>query len=223
MVCLSSGENLLILLVLGASLLSIFCRYRSESLYRLAKPIPLFLIIGFYLCRLARVPESSFFAVVMLLGLAGGVTGDILLLFPRGFLPGLAAFLAGHIFYILGFTAARPGISLLVLAPVLLLTLSFAALLLRRMEPSRRKTYSVPILLYVTAIALLFATALGYERGGDSHPPWFTTGALLFGISDGILAWNRFARPFPSAQFLILSTYYTAQILIGFKAIRLLG
>ena len=36
-------------------------------------------------------------------------------------------------------------------------------------------------------------------------------GAILFLISDALLAWNRFRMKFQSAQFLILGTYYVAQ------------
>jgi len=221
MTCLSLSEPALMAVTVAAAAVSIFCRYRNERLYWAVKPIPLLLIIGWYLGHLARGPGGSFFATVMLLGLAGGLAGDVLLLFPRGFLAGLAAFLAGHVFYILGFGSAG-SILLPVLAPALLLTLGFAVLLLRRMEPSRRRKYALPILLYAAAISLLFVTALGYECRQDSRPSWFTLGALLFCVSDGVLAWNRFARPFPSAQFLILGTYYAAQMLIGFKAVRLL-
>ena len=36
-------------------------------------------------------------------------------------------------------------------------------------------------------------------------------GAILFLISDALLAWNRFRMKFKSAQFLIMGTYYVAQ------------
>ena len=36
-------------------------------------------------------------------------------------------------------------------------------------------------------------------------------GAILFLISDALLAWNRFRMKFKSAQFLIMVTYYVAQ------------
>jgi uncharacterized membrane protein YhhN len=102
-------------------------------------------------------------------------------------------------------------------------TFCFAGLLLREMEPSRRRKYLVPILVYVLAITLLFLTAFGYDIRHRSLPPLFAIGALLFCLSDGVLAWNRFARPFHAAQFVILTTYYSAQILITFKAIWLIS
>jgi len=35
--------------------------------------------------------------------------------------------------------------------------------------------------------------------------------AILFLISDALLAWNRFRMKFKSVQFLIIGTYYVAQ------------
>jgi uncharacterized membrane protein YhhN len=41
-----------------------------------------------------------------------------------------------------------------------------------------------------------------------------STGAILFFISDGILAFNKFIKQFNLADFLVLSTYFTAQLLL---------
>ncbi|MBT5487340.1 MAG: hypothetical protein HOK56_09195 [Deltaproteobacteria bacterium] len=40
-------------------------------------------------------------------------------------------------------------------------------------------------------------------------------GAILFLISDAMLAWNGFWMKFKTAQFFILSTYYVAQSAIA--------
>jgi uncharacterized membrane protein YhhN len=44
---------------------------------------------------------------------------------------------------------------------------------------------------------------------------WGLEGAVLFLISDGVLAINRFMRSFRAAQAVILTTYFTAQWLIA--------
>jgi uncharacterized membrane protein YhhN len=42
-------------------------------------------------------------------------------------------------------------------------------------------------------------------------------GAILFTVSDGVLAWNRFRSPLPGAQALVLGTYWPAQWLIAWS------
>jgi uncharacterized membrane protein YhhN len=74
----------------------------------------------------------------------------------------------------------------------------------------------------MVAITLMFITALNFDRSTGAELPIFTLGALLFCASDGVLAWNRFHRPFQAAQGIILTTYYSAQVLIGFRAMCLL-
>ena len=39
-------------------------------------------------------------------------------------------------------------------------------------------------------------------------------GSMLFMISDSVLAINKFTKKFISAEFILLTTYYLAQILI---------
>jgi len=201
-----------------ASVFSIYTRYRNEPLYTLVKPIPMFLIISLFFMNLVSISPTSTFPYLIFLGLIAGVGGDILLLSPKRFLAGLIAFLLGHILYITGF--ATVAISLppvLILAPFAV-TLTFGVILLGKMEESARKKYRIPLLVYMVAITLMFITALNFDRNTGAEFPFFTLGSLLFCISDGVLAWNRFYRPFRAAQAIILTTYYSAQILIGFRA-----
>ena len=45
-------------------------------------------------------------------------------------------------------------------------------------------------------------------------------GAIIFVISDGFIAVNLFYTPLSNAQFLIMSTYYTAQFLIALSGAK---
>jgi uncharacterized membrane protein YhhN len=49
---------------------------------------------------------------------------------------------------------------------------------------------------------------------------WMFTGALLFVISDSVLAVNKFYQPFALAPVLIMITYGLAQLLITQGAIE---
>ena len=44
-------------------------------------------------------------------------------------------------------------------------------------------------------------------------------GAVLFMISDAVLALNKFRKPFISAELIILATYFTAQCLLAVSVI----
>lgn len=44
-------------------------------------------------------------------------------------------------------------------------------------------------------------------------------GAVLFMISDAVLALNKFRKPFISAELIILATYFTAQWLLAVSVI----
>ena len=57
-------------------------------------------------------------------------------------------------------------------------------------------------------------SGLAWERHLQLELPqtlFAACGAILFLISDALLAWNRFRMKFKSAQFLINGTYYVAQ------------
>lgn len=46
----------------------------------------------------------------------------------------------------------------------------------------------------------------------------YALGALLFVISDFILAWNKFVEPVPYREILVLGTYLSAQWLLFVRA-----
>ncbi len=70
----------------------------------------------------------------------------------------------------------------------------------------------VPVLVYI--LVILIMSGLAWERHLQLELPqtlFAACGAILFLISDALLAWNRFQIKFKSAQFFILGTYYVAQ------------
>lgn len=63
-------------------------------------------------------------------------------------------------------------------------------------------------------LVILIMSGLAWERHLQLELPqtlFAVCGAILFLISDALLAWNRFRMKFKSAQFLIMGTYYVAQ------------
>ena len=66
----------------------------------------------------------------------------------------------------------------------------------------------------INILVILIISVLARERYLQLELPqtlFAECGAILFLISDALLAWNRFRMKFKSAQFLINGTYYVAQ------------
>lgn len=151
--------------------------------------------------------------------LACCLVGDVLLMLPRDlFVPGLAAFLGGHVFFIVGllqppapsvppFSFSTPGLVAATVA-VLVVEAVPATLLFRSLADGRQRELVAPVALYLLAIStmVVLAVNVGILTAG--------LGAVLFLVSDTLLAWNRFIRPIPSGPVGVHVTYHAAQILL---------
>jgi uncharacterized membrane protein YhhN len=143
--------------------------------------------------------------------------GDVLLDLDgeRLFVQGLLAFLTAHFLYILLFVRnwprpLRPGGGQLLLVAAILLT----SLLLANWFAPSLGTFAKPVMLYLCVITVMTVTA---TLAGFSTR-WIVAGALLFLISDALIATHKFKTPVPGRDFLVWSTYYLGQygIAIGF-------
>jgi uncharacterized membrane protein YhhN len=148
------------------------------------------------------------------IGLLFSLLGDILLLRPEHFfLLGLSAFLLTHVAYLVAFTRdthfpARPS--------VWILYLLFAALcnflLFSRLPAALR----FPVAVYSIFLLSMAAQAMGRSLLlRTSLARLAALGALLFVLSDALLAFDRFCQPLQLAPLLILVPYYAAQWLIA--------
>ena len=75
---------------------------------------------------------------------------------------------------------------------------------------------AVPVAAYVLVIMMMAWQA--WDQWDDKRARWALLafiGAVLFVVSDSILALNRFGEPFLAARALTLITYYSAQWLIS--------
>ena len=155
----------------------------------------------------------------IILGAALGFSclGDIFLDLSGSqyFTKGLLSFLVAHFIYILLFVRnwqrpLRPtGSQLLLTALVLVYSLLLANWLAPYLGQMAR-----PVMVYMCAITVMtIATILaGFSR------PWVWLGALLFMLSDSMIAVNRYKQPVPLRDYLVWGTYYLGQygIAIGF-------
>jgi uncharacterized membrane protein YhhN len=182
------------------------------------KPLLMPVLLVYFLSGLSRRGANAFPVAAALFF---SWLGDLFLLFdktrPGFFIYGLAAFLAAHVFYILHFWRMRklnrvedaPGIS--VFAAVAAYGLVFFAFL----APAAGALL-VPIAVYSLVLMTMLAASLAaFDLKEDDFGKLCVAGALLFVLSDSLLAVNRFITPFRYAPALVMLTYGAAQLLIA--------
>lgn len=152
-----------------------------------------------------RVPELA--GLFLALGLLFSAAGDVALDRDRGryFIAGLGFFLVAQLLYTIAFTrAGLDGTGW----PLAVLFLVYAVVVGFILWPHLARL-RVPVAVYLVAITLMgLAAAL---RPGSWLVP---AGAALFIVSDSAIALDKFVRPIPASRYLIMGTYYAAQLLI---------
>jgi uncharacterized membrane protein YhhN len=179
------------------------------------KPLPVALLAG--VVAAAPGPEPAAYRWAVVAALVCSMAGDVLLLSRARFVPGLTAFLVAHLCYLVAFVPGGgwgPAVWLL-LAPFL----AVAGAMLRVLWP-HLGAHRGPVVAYLLVIAAMgWRAAVRAAALGDASGGLALAGAALFMTSDGILAVDRFAHPFRSANAAVMVTYYAAQTLIAASAL----
>jgi alkenylglycerophosphocholine hydrolase len=176
----------------------------------IAKPAPVLALAILVLSR-----RRDRYAAVIALGLTLSALGDFLLERPGGFITGLLAFLAAHLAYATAFVFEEKRLRAGRAAP-------FAAWLLTAflwLRPGLG-TLAAPVAVYMLAIGTMMWRAAARLDGAATRPGVRTAlaGAILFGLSDTVLAIDRFRRPLPYAGIAIMVLYWAAQAFIACSA-----
>jgi uncharacterized membrane protein YhhN len=169
------------------------------------KPLTMVVLIAAAASISAPDPAAARWWLVA--GLAASLMGDVFLMLEGHFVEGLAAFLVGHLLYIVAL--ATMGITPAALVGGVVLVAALVVVLGRRIvagaaaaDPRLR----VPVTAYIAAISVMVAMAVGTLR------PAAIVGALLFYASDACIGWSRFIDDFPRARVIIMVTYHLGQI-----------
>lgn len=194
--------NLFFAFIVLAYFLSLFY---FQSYIVVTKPLIVASLLGFYI---ATVPVQN---NVFLLGLIFAMLGDISLMFDGElfFSLGLASFLIMQWCYVFVFRSRMkvPQRSAYMFIGVLAI---FSALILWLLWPhvGNMKPH---IVLYI--ISIFTMTVMAFLRKPDSSISFYFVfwGAVLFMISDTLLAYNKFVVPIPVASFFVMITYIAAQ------------
>ena len=131
------------------------------------------------------------------------------------FMIGLVCFLITHALYFTVF-CLTPGRNyagkkfFLFLLPVII----YGAVLLYYMVDDL-EDMRIPVIVYTVVLLAMLAAAISrYKKVSLVSYYLVLTGAVLFVISDSLLAINKFSHPFKGSSALIMSTYLTGQFLI---------
>jgi uncharacterized membrane protein YhhN len=206
---------------------------------RVTKPLAMVMVITWTVAASGWSIQAM--VVLLLLAQLCGLAGDILLMLPsRWFLMGLGAFLLGHLLYIsllvwnIYLTAQGVGFTELSLGWILLILIIWVAVLFsfyRFIAPkSPRLTMPlqlwVPIQVYgwILSFLLVFSIIAVVFVSYFSVPFLFLPiGALLFNISDSLLAYDRFKRKMPRIRVWVMVTYHLAQFSLAWGFLTYLG
>jgi uncharacterized membrane protein YhhN len=185
-----------------------------DWIHYISKPLVVISLILFYK-RHSKLLNTNI-RILTILALVFSLFGDVLLLFVNHsqyfFISGLIAFLIAHIFYCLVFLKHRNKSK----SPYGFITLLLVyALGLFWLLKSGLNNLLIPVILYMLVILAMATFAyLRHRKVNVQSYNLVFYGALVFMISDSLLALNKFYLPLPFADISIMFTYALAQLLI---------
>lgn len=188
-----------------------------EQLQWIFKPLIMLMLGAYYYTHAPTIAKSVVVAIFF------SWIGDVSLMFQGRnelyFMAGLGAFLVAHICYVMAYhqhierkeEAGFNGIQKfrfslpIVLAGTGLITILYAHL----------GALKMPVTIYAIVLMVMTLQALFRYGYTNSVSFWFVfVGAILFMISDSMIAVNKFLSSFELAGLLIMATYILAQFLI---------
>lgn len=168
--------------------------------------------------------ESNRFHRMILLALAFSWLGDVTLQLTQFredfFLVGLGSFLVAQLLYLMAFFSTR-GENILARKLYLVLPVAAYGVLLLWFLWDGLGEMKMPVTLYAAVILTMLTAAI--NRKGKVNPQSFQLilfGAVLFVLSDSMIAVNKFKQSFELARVAIMGSYITAQYLIALGCLR---
>ncbi|MFH6944914.1 lysoplasmalogenase [Flavobacterium sp. FlaQc-50] len=202
-------------------LLLLLSGYESFDLF--LKPI-LIPLLGFGVYFYKKFPSKN----TLLTALLFSWIGDVILLFADiaeiYFILGLVSFLLSHLVYCVLFNKQTKTQNKKKRTLFLIGSLVIACYLIGMLTvllPSLGEL-KIPVIVYASAISFMLLLAFNgfliWKKPGNQY---VFIGALMFVISDSILAINKFYAPIEKSSFFIMLTYLVAQYLIVIGILKL--
>lgn len=214
---------ILFLLVLAGDIAGIVLK--NEWLQYSCKPLIVLSLVGYFISTVTN--DKAKLAKWILLALLFSCLGDVLLMFqeknPDFFLFGLSAFLIAHIFYIIFFHRVRARENIKPNILFLLIVIAYYAGLIIWLSPFLGDM-KLPVTVYgiVISFMLMLSLHMLFSRNKKAAR-WMVWGALLFVLSDSLLAIDKFYQPFEAANILIMLSYGLAQLFLVYGAVQYIG
>ncbi len=193
-----------------------------STIHYFTKPLIVISLLLFFFNQSKQL--NSFIKTFTILALVFSLIGDVALLFdginPIYFIVGLASFLLAHVMYVLVFLKQRDKKK----KPLgfISLMLIYAAFLFYILKDGLGDLL-IPVIVYMIVILSMSTSAFLREKQNNiASYNWVFVGAILFMVSDSILALDKFYQSFQLSSLLIMSTYALAQycIVIGILKLR---
>lgn len=161
------------------------------------------------LAALSLIFIQDYHGYLLCAGFVLSAMGDVSLSFEgeKYFIGGLVSFLLAHVTYIITFAT---GTILIPDAWWLLALIGVFGIAMVVVLTPHLGEMKIPVYVYISVILTMDVMAV--LHGSEAFV--LIAGALTFTVSDTILALNKFRKPIPAAEYLIMSTYYIGQALI---------
>ena len=218
------STGIILLCILGMAIQAAFIAVEHKEKYVGAVCLKgsaslVFIIIG--LIAFAAAGDKSF-AKPVLIGLILGGVGDVLLnlrfvfekIGQKIFLVGIAAFLAGHILYLVALIPQSENLLVCIIIGIVVAA-AILTYIFKTMEV--KLAFKIFGIFYIGAVVLMTAVAIGNLIAAPSTARWlYAIGAVLFTVSDVVLIFNTFGSETKfSLRITNLSLYYLGQLLIA--------
>jgi uncharacterized membrane protein YhhN len=209
-------SNLLLLIAIIAAMLDWLAVAKNwKQLEYMMKPAVIIALLSWFALNAGFSVQMIWFGI----GLVFSLAGDIFLMLPTNhFIEGLISFLFAHIAYIIGLNQTIPPLNIVSLI-LTILVLVTAYQMYRRitstLSEAGGKSLKIPLLIYTVAISIMLLSALLtlVRPSWDALPALIISiGALMFFISDSILAWNKFVHVINYGNLAVMVTYHLGQL-----------
>ena len=184
--------------------------FKIESLLYVFKPFIMLALLFLYTSSVSDINKWYSTALIF------SFFGDVFLMYPGQF-PfkiGLISFLIAHILFIRIVMQRIKKVSFLSILTAIIPFGIFLSLLIFTIKDNLDELL-VPVIIYGFTISMFGVVSLiNYVETKSAKSIWMLIGALLFMISDTLLAINKFYNPVHILEIFVMVTYILAQYFI---------